>query len=77
MNKQPKTLALANAASPLTRRNLVAGAGVAGAAAAAVALLPLQQTAAPALVGDAVADKPADGYRLTEHVQRYYQTARV
>lgn len=78
MNK-PSTLTpnLVAAASPLTRRNLVAGAGAAGAAAAAVALLPLQQAAAPVAVAEAAADKAAEGYRLSEHVQRYYQTARV
>lgn len=65
-------------ASPLSRRNLVAGAGAAGAAAAAVALLPLQpQAVATGAAGEAVADKAAEGYRLSEHVQRYYQTARV
>ena len=77
MNKPPKTPFTAAAASPLTRRNLVAGAGAAGAAAAAVALLPVQPAAAPLAAAEAVADKAAEGYRLTEHVQRYYQTARV
>ncbi len=76
MNKQPQTQA-SPAATPLSRRNLVAGAGAAGAAAAAVALLPLQQAAAPVAAAAGVADTAAEGYRLTEHVQRYYQTARV
>lgn len=78
MNKQSQTPTSAAAASPLSRRNLVAGAGAAGAAAAAVALLPLQQQgAAPVLAAETIADKAAEGYRLSEHVQRYYQTARV
>jgi len=64
------------ASTPLSRRNLFAGAGTAGALAAAAAVLPLQREAAPV-----AAAKPAPeaggGYQLTAHVQRYYQTAKV
>ena len=77
MSKQSPTELSSAAASPLTRRNLVAGAGAVGAAAAAVALLPVAPTAAPVVAGQAVADTSAEGYRLSEHVQRYYETARV
>jgi mono/diheme cytochrome c family protein len=77
MSKQSPTETSTAAASPLTRRNLVAGAGAVGAAAAAVALLPVAPTAAPVVTGQAVADTAAEGYRLSEHVQRYYETARV
>jgi len=78
MSKQSPTELSSAAASPLTRRNLVAGAGAVGAAAAAVALLPVAPTAAPVVVaGQAAADTTAEGYRLSEHVQRYYETARV
>ena len=77
MSKQSPTELSSAAASPLTRRNLVAGAGAAGAAAAAVALLPVAPTAAPVAAAQAVADTAAEGYRLSEHVQRYYETARV
>jgi hypothetical protein len=31
----------------------------------------------PLAAAEAVADNAAEGYRLSEHVQRYYQTARV
>lgn len=60
------------------RRAVLAGAGAVGALAGAAATLPL----GPRTAGSAepVADAAADGrpgYRLTEHVQRYYQTARV
>lgn len=59
-----------------TRRRLFAGAGAAGAAAALVTVLPRQPE--PAAVATAP-EAPAQGggYRLSEHVQRYYQTARV
>jgi hypothetical protein len=77
MSKQSPTELSTAAASPLTRRNLVAGAGAAGAAVAAVALLPVAPTAAPVAAAEAAADKADEGYRLSEHVQRYYQTARV
>jgi hypothetical protein len=77
MNKPQTTPASTPAASPMTRRHLVAGAGVAGAAAAAATLLPVAPASAPVVAAQAVAEPAADGYRLTEHVQRYYQTARV
>jgi hypothetical protein len=61
---------------PLSRRHVFAGAGAVGALAAAAAVLPLAQPGSPL----AARTKPAPaegGYQLTEHVQRYYQTARV
>ena len=63
-------------AAPLSRRTLFAGAGAVGAVAVAATALPLFKPAAPA----AKAALPAvaeGGYQLTEHVERYYQTARV
>jgi ApbE superfamily uncharacterized protein (UPF0280 family) len=68
----PKTSA------PLTRRKIFAGAGTVGALAAAAAVLPLAKTAAPAdQAATTLARDDKGGYQLTEHVQRYYQTARV
>nr|WP_145547795.1 formate dehydrogenase [Variovorax boronicumulans] len=60
----------------LSRRTVFAGVGVAGAAAAAATVLPgAVRSAAPAV---AAAPQPAStGYQLTDHVKRYYQTARV
>jgi hypothetical protein len=59
----------------LSRRTVFAGAGVAGAAAAVVAVLPgVVPKPEPAAAATA---PPAEGYRLTEHIQRYYKTARV
>ncbi len=62
----------------LSRRRVFAGAGTVGALAAAAAALPLarspepEPTPAPAKPSDTAA-----GYRLSAHVQRYYQTAKV
>ena len=64
------------ATNALSRRRLFAGAGAVGAVAAAATVLPLAKIAAPALAQSLPAAKDA-GYQLTEHVQRYYQTARV
>lgn len=64
--------------SPLSRRRLFAGAGTAGALAAAAAALPLaRQTAEPEPKASAPLPDPQGGYQLTEHVKRYYQTAKV
>jgi len=64
------------ASTPLSRRNLFAGAGTAGALAAAAAVLPHAVVAAPVAAAKP-APKAGGGYQLTAHVQRYYQTAKV
>ena len=63
--------------SPLKRRGLILGAGVAGAAAIAVKALPV--ATAPVTVGAAGAAVAAEkgGYQVTPHVLRYYQTTRI
>lgn len=61
----------------LSRRTVFAGVGVAGAAAAvaAVSMPPRDQ---PVRTGQAANPEPdSTGYRVTEHVRRYYQTTRV
>ncbi len=61
---------------PVGRRGLVAGAGVAGAAAlAAVALHRGIATPEPTLA-KAPTDRAGEGYRETAHVLRYYETTR-
>jgi hypothetical protein len=61
----------------VSRRRLFAGAGAAGALAAAATVLPLaRQSEVPAEQAKSNDDK-AEGYRLTEHIQRYYETAKV
>jgi hypothetical protein len=61
------------------RRAALAGAGAVGALAAAAALLPAAKPQAPG--ADATGAQPIDdqssGYRLTEHIKRYYATARI
>jgi len=65
--------------SPVSRRRLFAGVGTAGALAATAAALPLVQAPEPAPAKEPAAGSPSQGggYRLSEHVQRYYQTAKV
>jgi hypothetical protein len=61
------------------RRTALAGVGALGAVAAAAVLLPGQQ---PVPAQAAAATTPGDGstdsgYRLTEHIKRYYASARI
>jgi len=59
------------------RRRVVVGAGVAaGAALAAAALHRKLDTAAPAAAAETGTTSP-EGYRLTDHVRRYYETTRT
>jgi hypothetical protein len=60
----------------LNRRSAVFGAGAAGALATAAAVLP-QVADAPKLQALASQDVKDGGYQLTEHVKRYYATARI
>lgn len=64
--------------SNLSRRHWVAGAGTVGTLAAAAAVLP-QVVKSPAAEPPRAAAEPdsSAGYRLSEHVKRYYQTAKV
>ncbi|PPE65224.1 formate dehydrogenase [Caldimonas caldifontis] len=59
-----------------SRRRLFAGAGTVAAVAAVASVLPVRQEPTPVAQPEAQPDQRS-GYRLTEHVQRYYQTARV
>ncbi len=63
--------------SGFSRRRWFAGAGTVGAVAAVAAVLP----ATGLIPKDAVTSDPAQpepsGYRLSAHVQRYYQTTRL
>jgi len=60
----------------LSRRHVFAGAGAAGAMAAAVAMLPRAVQPTGATPSPGKADKQG-GYRVTQHVLRYYQTTKV
>ena len=61
-----------------SRRSLFAGAATVGAVAAVTSVLPkaMPQAAAPA-VAELPKPERGGGYALSEHVKRYYQTARV
>lgn len=66
-----------DAAAAMKRRGLVLGVGGAGAAAMAVQLLPgVPAAAVVPVAGAAVPAASAGGYRLSAHVQRYYDTTR-
>jgi hypothetical protein len=60
----------------VSRRRLFAAAGTAGALAAAATTLPRKPHAEPPPDPAPDAGK-GTGYRLTEHIQRYYQTTKV
>lgn len=81
MRKSPHSAGSADstvqAAGPLSRRRLFAGAGTAGALAAAAAMLPLDKAPEPVAQVGARPDDAEGGYRLSAHVQQYYRTAKV
>ena len=62
----------------LQRRKLLGAAGTTGALAAATVLATRQEkTAAVPDAQAGAAPEKGGGYRLTEHVMRYYQTTKV
>ena len=60
---------------PTTRRNFLLAAGLGGAG--AVAAVATARKAAPGAKSTAAATDAADGYRVTEHIQKYYKTTEV
>jgi hypothetical protein len=68
----------ASTPSRLSRRQVFAGAGTAGALAAVAAAVPLVTTPQPdAAAQPKAAPEKGGGYQVTQHVLRYYQTTRV
>ncbi len=67
----------AEPAGSVSRRRLFAGAGTVGALAAAASVLPLSRPEEAAVAQAEPAGEAPGGYRVTEHIQHYYQTARV
>jgi hypothetical protein len=61
----------------LSRRTIFAGAGTAGALAAVAAVLPKAPAEAPPVAATGPIEADKGGYQVTQHVLRYYQTARV
>jgi hypothetical protein len=61
-----------------SRRGFMLGAAVAGAATAAVVTMPKTAgTEAPVTEKAPTAPEKGGGYRLTEHVKRYYKTTLI
>ena len=60
-----------------SRRGFFFGAAVTGAAAAAAMALPGLPVPEVAVVSPKPAPEKGGGYSLSEHVQRYYKTARL
>ena len=66
------------AANPLKRRGLLIGAGAAGAAVLAAKALPgVAPVASTAAVAAKKVIDTSGGYQVSEHVLRYYETARA
>ena len=59
----------------IARRTFFAGLGVA--AAAGIAAKISSKTAIPEVAQPAPAEPEGDGYRLTEHVKKYYRTTTI
>ena len=64
-------------ASSLARRKLFAAGGTVGALAAVAAALPLVRQEAAPVAANPETGSSEEGYRVTAHVLRYYETTRV
>ena len=63
--------------SRLSRRQVFAGAGTVGALAAVAAVVPVTAPQPDTAPEAKPAPDKGGGYQVTQHVLRYYQTARV
>lgn len=63
--------------SKLLRRTLFAGAGTAGVVAAVASLIPAADKAVQLPAPPKAVSANGGGYSLTDHVKRYYKSARV
>ena len=61
----------------LDRRTMLGGAGAVGALAAAAVVLPAAQSTPPQQAKAEPLPDTTAGYRLTEHVKRYYASTRI
>lgn len=61
----------------VSRRNLFASAATVGAVAAATSVLPTVVGQSEPVIKASPKPERGGGYSLSEHVQRYYKTARV
>ena len=60
-----------------SRRGFILGAAVAGAATAAVVALPKQEASEPSAAEAPPKPERGGGYRVTDHVKRYYKTTLI
>lgn len=65
------------ASSRIDRRGLVVGAGVAGVAAVAAGTLHRVAVETPLAAAPTKTGSDGEGYRLTAHVKRYYETTKA
>ena len=66
------------ASEPVGRRRLLVGAGVAGAAAVAAHVAHQATVETPVATAPSARDQAeGQGYRLTPHVRRYYETTKA
>lgn len=78
MKSLSKQSADATAAPGVGRRGMLIGAGATVAAGTVAAVAVRSQAEVPAVPArEARNDVDAEGYRLSDHVQRYYRTART
>lgn len=75
--KESKSQTSTPASPSLSRRRLFAAGSTVGALAAAAAAVPLVAPTEPPKAEPKPAPEKGGGYQLSEHVKRYYQTARV
>ncbi len=68
---------MSEAKNQLSRRTVFAGMGAAGAVAAVATTMPLARAPQPQAEVSRPVPEKGGGYALTEHVKRYYKTARV
>jgi hypothetical protein len=64
-------------ATTINRRTVFAGAGAIGAVGALAAVTGLPGPARPPVQAAEAQPEQGSGYQLTDHVKRYYATARV
>jgi|GEM_PF-860732 len=74
--RTPVGTSAGTSAAEIDRRSLVVGAGVAGAAALAAAALHRGSVAPQVAAAAKPKAEPGDGYQVTPHVLRYYETTR-
>ena len=77
MNSTPGKAVSPQAANPLSRRRLFAGASGLGAVAAVASLVPLVGADSPAAPALKPAPLKGGGYTLSEHVKQYYKTTLI